>query len=266
MFIVNYFKRGFQFSKIFEKPLTFNYKIIIYFIFISLLSSFPLNYQIITEDGFRLDFIAQDFINETPDIEIPYTEISMAGVNAENDYMFEHEGIHYYVNVTGLYDETYETPAVILNENHILYDTGDNQLTSQGYEGFGDLTLLHSVNYGSEEDVRFMWETFGASVEGSFSQYIVIYTMGTNIMVQLFIQFVFVIFLMLVLRLFKYGLSTFMTYKESIVFIIIMMTMPAVVSAIVAFIEPVFASVIYQLLVGVTIMIVMLKFGRKHYQ
>ena len=57
-----------------------------------------------------------------------------------------------------------------------------------------------------------------------------------------------------------------MTYQESVVFIILMMTMPAVVSAFVAFIEPVFANVIYQLLVGVTIMIVMLKFGRKHYQ
>ncbi|MGA0351299.1 MAG: DUF1189 family protein [Acholeplasmataceae bacterium] len=266
MFLVEYFKRGFQFSKIFEKPLIFNYKIIIYFILLSLLSAFPLNYQIISEDGFRLDFIAQDFQNAIPDITIPYTEVSMAGVVSDEDYTFVHEGIHYYVNVLGSYDQDYETPAVILNRDLIIYDDGDNSLESQGYQGFSDLMLLHRVNYGSEEDNILLWETFGASIEGSFSAYIIVYTMATNIMVQLFIQAVFVVFLMFVLRLFKYGLSTFMTYQESVVFIILMMTMPAVVSAFVAFIEPVFANVIYQLLVGVTIMIVMLKFGRKHYQ
>ena len=265
MFLIDYFKRGFQFSKVFEKPFELNVKIIIYFMLLSMLSAFPLNYQIIQEDGFRLDFIAQDFKDALPDVTIPYTEISMAGVVSNDDYTFMHEGIHYYVNLSGIYDDVYETPAVIFTVDHIVYDTGENTLVSQGYQGFRDLLLLHNVNYGSEEDKTFIWETFGDSIEASFSAYITLYTMATNVMVQLFIQAIFVVFLMFVLRLFKFGLSTFMTYQESVVFIILMMTMPAVVSAVIAFIEPVFANVIYQMLVGVTIMIVMLKYGRKHY-
>ncbi len=266
MFLVQYFKRGFQFSKIFETPLILNVKLVIYFLLLTFFSSFPLNYQIIREDGFRLDFIAQDFIDAEPDVFIPYTEISMAGVSTDEDYMFIHEGIHYYVNLNHTYHETYQTPAVILGPDNILYDNGNNQLISQGYRGFSDLILLHSVNVGSSEDNALIWQAFGSGIEASYGSYIVIYTMMTNVFVQLLIQSVFVIFLMLVLRLFKYGLSTYMTYKESIVFIILMMTMPSVVSIFVGLIEPVFANVIYQLLVGLTIMIVMLKYGRKHYQ
>ena len=265
MFLIQYFKRGFQFSKVFEKPLILNVKIIFYFLLLTFFSSFPLNYQIIREDGFRLDFIAQDFMDAEPNVVIPYTEISMAGVRSDEDYTFTHEGINYYVNLNNTYDETYQSPAVIMGPDNILYDNGNNQLLSQGYRGFSDLILLHSVNVGSSEDNAIIWQAFGSGVEASFGPYIVIYTMMTNVLVQLLIQSVFIIFLMLVLRLFKYGLSTYMSYKESIVFIILMMTMPSVVSILVGLIEPVFANVIYQLLVGLTIMIVMLKYGRKHY-
>jgi hypothetical protein len=45
-----------------------------------------------------------------------------------------------------------------------------------------------------------------------------------------------------------------------------MMTLPAVLSVVIAVIEPVFASVIYQFMVGIVIMIVMLKYGRKYYR
>lgn len=265
MFLIRYFKRGFQFSKIFEKPLILDYKIIIYFILITFFSAFPLNYQILREDGFRLDFIAQDFMDGGPTVTIPYTQVSYAGVTTDSDYTFVHEGVNYYINTQGTFNENYVTPAVFLNEDNIIYDTGDNQLTSQSYEGFSDLILLHSVNVGSDEDNILIWQAFGSGIEASFGSYIRIYTMATNVMVQLLIQFVFVLFLMFVLRLFKYGLSNFMTYSESVVFIILMMTMPAVISIIVGLIEPVFANVIYQLLVGLTIMIVMLKYGRKHY-
>ncbi len=57
-----------------------------------------------------------------------------------------------------------------------------------------------------------------------------------------------------------------MTYQESLTFIIWMMTLPAVLSVVIAFVEPVFASVIYQFMVGIVIMIVMLKYGRKYYR
>jgi hypothetical protein len=85
-------------------------------------------------------------------------------------------------------------------------------------------------------------------------------------MVQIVVQSIFVIFLVAVLRLFKFGLSTFMTINESFSFVIMMMTLPAVLSVGIALIEPVFASVLYQFLVGIVVMIVMLKIGRQYYK
>ena len=105
-----------------------------------------------------------------------------------------------------------------------------------------------------------------SAIEASFGSYIIFNALLTNTVIQFVIQFIFIIFLSFVIQLFKYQLSSFMTYQESLTFIIWMMTLPAVLSVVIAFIEPVFASVIYQFMVGIVIMIVMLKYGRKYYR
>ena len=58
MFIVQYFKNGFSYEHVFQKLIPINVKVILYFIILTFLTAFPLNYQIILEEGFRLDFIA----------------------------------------------------------------------------------------------------------------------------------------------------------------------------------------------------------------
>jgi maltodextrin utilization protein YvdJ len=263
MFMITYFKHSFDFIHIFEHLKPLNIKLIIYFLFISLISAFPLNYQVVSENGFRLNFIEEDFNGEFPIIdEFPCT-FSYAGMNCDEPFMF------LYKDITYVFDQ--ESPAdssevMLFNQNNITYIKDGITLQSRGYEGFSDTLDMHVIIFGDREDIEDAFNLFASGVEQSFGSYIVLYTLFTNIMVQIVIQSIFVLFLVFVLRLFKFGLSTFMTINESFSFVIMMMTLPAVLSVGIALIEPVFASVLYQFLVGIVIMIVMLKIGRKHYK
>lgn len=265
MFFYNFFKWSFQYSRVLQRLIKFNYKVLIYFLFVSMLSAFPLNYNIVKENGFRIDFIEQSFIESSPNIKIPYCTISGAGMMCEEDFTFKHGEINYYINLNKSF-EKFDYPAIIINQYNIIYKDETNELSSDKFSGFGDVLNLNSINYGSEQDSYNIWLEFGTGIEESFSQYVIVFTLLTNLVVHFLIQVIFVIFLIIVLRLFRIGLSRFMSVSESITFVVWMMTMPSVLSLFVAFIEPVFASVIYQFLVGISIMIVMLKYGRKFYK
>ncbi|NDB56041.1 hypothetical protein EB155_08570, partial [archaeon] len=117
MFLYRYFKHGFDYPNVFKKLIPINSKVILYFIILTFLTAFPLNYQIIREEGFRLDFIAESFQQSFPSNTID-CEISFAGIVCEDDVYFQHEGVTYYIET---YDssKTYDTQSVILTHDKI---------------------------------------------------------------------------------------------------------------------------------------------------
>lgn len=264
MFIIQYFKNGFSYEHVFQKLIPINIKVILYFIILTFLSAFPLNYQIIREEGFRLDFIAENFNTSVPNVMID-CEVSFAGINCQEDVTFTHQNVTYYIET---YEESkaYEERSIILSNDRIYYLQGDNILESRGYQGFSDTLDMGLLIFSDQVEKETLWQSFGEGIEASFGPYIIFNALLTNTVIQFVIQFIFILFLSLVLQLFKYQLSSFMTYSESLTFIVWMMTLPAVVGVGIALFEPVFASVIYQFLVGIVIMIVMLKYGRKYYR
>jgi maltodextrin utilization protein YvdJ len=263
MFIIQYFKNGFSYEHVFQRLIPINFKVVLYFIILTFLSAFPLNYQIIREEGFRLDFIAESFNTSIPDVLID-CEVSFAGINCEEEVTFHHQNVNYYVQT---YDEskTYQERSIILSHDRIYYLQGNSILESRGYQGFSDTLDMGLLIFSDQVEKEALWQAFGEGIEGSFGPYIIFNALLTNTVIQFVIQFIFILFLSFVLQLFKYQLSSFMTYSESLTFIVWMMTLPAVVGVGIALFEPVFASVIYQFLVGIVIMIVMLKYGRKYY-
>lgn len=263
MFIIQYFKNGFSYEHVFKRLIPINFKVIFYFIILTFLSAFPLNYQIIREEGFRLDFIAESFNTSIPNIVMD-CEVSFAGIACNEAVMFTHQEITYYIEI---FDDnkTYANRSIILSLERIYYLQGENSLQSRGYQGFSDTLDMGLLIFSDQVEKETLWQAFGQGIEASFGPYIIFNALLTNTVIQFIIQFIFIIFLSFVLQLFKYQLSTFMTYMESLTFIVWMMTLPAVLAVFIAFFEPVFASVIYQFLVGIVIMIVMLKYGRKYY-
>jgi maltodextrin utilization protein YvdJ len=263
MFIIQYFKNGFSYQHVFQRLIPINVKVVLYFIILTFLSAFPLNYQIIREEGFRLDFIAESFNTSIPDVAID-CEVSFAGINCQEDVTFTHQNVTYYIET---YDESkaYEERSIILSNDRIYYLQGQNILESRGYQGFSDTLDMGLLIFSDQVEKEALWQAFGEGIEASFGPYIIFNALLTNTVIQFVIQFIFIIFLSFVVKLFKYQLSSFMTYSESLTFIVWMMTLPAVLAVGIALFEPVFASVIYQFLVGIVIMIVMLKYGRKYY-
>lgn len=264
MFLIEYFKNGFSYEHVFQRLIPINIKVIVYFIILTFLTAFPLNYQIIREEGFRLDFIAESFNSTIPEVVID-CEVSFAGISCDEDTSFVHQNITYYIET---FDENkvYEQRSIILSNDRIYYLQGNSILESRSYQGFSDTLDMGLLIFSDQEEKEALWQSFGEGIEGSFGPYIILNALLTNTVIQFVIQFIFIIFLSFVLQLFKYQLSYFMTYAESLTFIVWMMTLPAVVGVGIALFEPVFASVIYQFLVGIVIMIVMLKFGRKFYR
>ena len=264
MFLIQYFKNGFAYEHVFQRLIPINIKVVVYFIILTFLTAFPLNYQILREEGFRLDFIAESFQSSIPS-DMMDCQVSFAGISCEEDITFTHQGVTFYVET---YDENkvYDERSIVLSDDHIYYIQGENILQSSGYQGFSDTLDMGLLVFSNQEEQEALWQAFGEGIEASFGPYIILNALLTNTVIQFVIQFIFIIFLSFVLQLFKYQLSTFMTYKESLTFIVWMMTLPAVLAVGIALIEPVFASVIYQFMVGIVIMIVMLKFGRKYYR
>ena len=115
-----------------------------------------------------------------------------------------------------------------------------------------------------EDDARTeAFQSFALSVEASFSRYIVLYSVITNTMVNMFIQLAFILLLALVLQLFRFGYQHFMSYIDGVKFVILSMGLPTLIGLIVGLYQPAFGSVFFQLSMGLTVMIVMLKYGKK---
>lgn len=266
MFIIRLFKQSFQFRTIFEVIKPINIQIIIYFIFISLISAFPLNYQIIRENGFRLDFIVEDFNQSKPNLVTFPCSFQASGMTCDDDFSFTHQGIDYVFVVDEVVDVSIYQEALLFDETGITYVKEGLSLNSNGYQGFFETLDMSQIRFLDPLDNALLYDSFAQHIEQSFSPYVIVYTLFTNTMIHIFVQMIFIVFLMAVLRLFKYNLSRFMTVSESFSFVVMMMTLPAALSVMVALVEPVIASVVYQFLVGIVILIVMLKIGRKYYQ
>lgn len=263
--MVRYLKASFQFDRLLSHSGEKFYKIFLYFLFLSLVYLLPMNLLIVRESGWRIDFIHQDFIDETPTWDMP------AGCRIELDRFFcdintktilTHQDVTYIFNGTTA-DLDLAEKQMIFTEDHIIYSDGKgNQMNSQGYEGFESFNT-NSFNL-LEDDARIeAFQTFALSVEGSFSRYIVLYSVITNTMVNMFIQFTFILLLALVLQLFRFGYQHFMSYIDGVKFVILSMGLPTLIGLFVGLYQPAFGSVFFQLSMGLTVMIVMLKYGKK---
>lgn len=266
MFIAKYLKYSFDFPKLlthFDQKL---HKIIIYFIFLSLVYLLPMNIMIVRENGWRIDFIHQDFMDEIPTWNLPENckiEMNRLLCSDTSSYTFNHQNVEYIFNGNET-DLNLNVKQIILTKENILYADGrGNKMISRGYEGFETLNF-NTFNLLSDVEKETAFKSFAMSIESSFSPWIVLYSLLMNTLVNVFIQFIFVLALGLILQLFRFGYQSFPTYIEGLKFIVLAMGLPVLIGLIVGIIQPAFGSVFFQLFMGVTIMIVMIKYGKEY--
>ncbi|PKK93628.1 MAG: hypothetical protein CVV61_03695 [Tenericutes bacterium HGW-Tenericutes-6] len=269
MFLVRFFKTSFQFSKMFEKLEDKFWKYIIYFILLGLIAVFPLNYLIVQEQGWRLDFIEESFREETPDWVLPETcniRNQKLQCTIDESYIFTHDGITYYINYQS---DTFDTTKkqVYLLTDQIVYTNGEGAtMVGYGYSGFEEDLNFRSINLMQTDDKALAFIDFGQSLERSFGAYIVFYTVLTNTFITIALNLVFLLLLSLVMQLFRFGFSTYFKYIDSLKFLIYTMGIPALLSFIIGFIEPTFSPVFFQFGMGISTMINMLVNGKKAFK
>lgn len=224
-----------------------------------------MNYLIVREAGWRIDFIQQDFLVDTPIWDLPEgctINLNRFYCDDNTKTVLTHKDVTYIFNGTKTDVSKTVKQMIFTNENIIYSDGLGHQMTSNGYEGFNYFSSnSFNLETGDSRDAAFL--ELAKNVEASFNQYIVLYAVMTNTAVNIFIQFMFILMLALVLQLFRFGYQTFFSYLDGVKFVMLAMGLPTIISLIIGLLQPSFGSVFFQLTMGLTVMIVMLKFGRK---
>lgn len=265
MFLVKYFMYSFQFDTLltrFNEKLS---KLFIYFILLSLVAVFPMNYLIVKEHGFRLDFIEQDFLESTPNWDLPANciiEVNRLTCTDADKTVLTHQDITYIFNGTKS-DMNQSKKQVVFTNNQIIYTDGEGNQMSGSYRGFTETFNFNAFNLLDSAEQQEALMGFAESVEKSFSRYTILFTVLTNTFVSILVQFAFVLLLGIVLQLFRFGYQSFPSYFDGLKFVILSMGLPTIIGFIIGIFIPSFGSVFYQLAMGLTIMIVMLKYGKQ---
>lgn len=268
MFVYRYFKAGFNFPKLLTikgEPL---YKVLIYFIFLTLIANFPLTWLAYENSGSKLNFIHENITNPIPNWDnLPNASIkNVGGLLLENNELviLEHNNYRYVFGDTSNYSPEKGYHTVIFLKDYIkYYDNNLNTLESKGYSGFTITLKFNEINLANNDDKIVLYKQFGEGIEKSFSNYIVLYTVIRNQMVQTFATIIMVLFLSLIIQLFRFAHSNFLSYKDGLNFVFISSTLPSILSMIFGVILPGFAPLVFNLTLSMIVMIVLLVYSRK---
>lgn len=270
MFLLNYFKYAFQFDRFFEHAKEKWWKVLIFFFLVSLISIFPMNLLIVQEDGWRLDFIEESFKTETPNWDLPDDcSITAKKLVCQSDetYSFEHQGITYIINHQDDDFSNITEKQVLLMEDKVVYANGEgNHMIGYNYNGFESDVSFRSLNLATGIDRDIMYQDFGRQLETSFGSYIILYTILVNVTTTIGLYAFFILIMSLVIQLFRFGYTTFMTFGQTMKMVVFAMGVPSLVAFVVGFLEPSFSPVVFQFGVGIIIMVVMLKYGKKTFK
>ncbi|WP_025724812.1 DUF1189 family protein [Acholeplasma granularum] len=270
MFLVSYFKMGFQFPKLLENSRKVSFiKVFIYFILLTFIANFPLTWLTFEEQGSRINFIEENINSNIPNwTNLPPGMISSGGINESilNGSSYTNGDFIYYFGYNEQINELIDKNIIIFHTDHIEYlHTDGAKLISDGYSGFKDQILLSQLNYSDGLERTEIYNLFARSIEKSFSTQIILYTTLRNQTIQFVAFFIYIVILSIIIQLFRFGFQNFLSFKEGLIFIILSSTLPSVLSLIFGLILPGFAPVVYNLSLGITVMLILLIFSRKNF-
>ncbi|MBN3490353.1 DUF1189 family protein [Acholeplasma equirhinis] len=268
MFLVRYFRYGFNIPKLLTHRGESLLKTVIYYLLLVSFMNFPLTILGYQNEQQTINFIRENMTTETPD----WTTLPQGSMNSLTGFTSSHADGRYfeidnYIYIFG-YNENIDYPTeknqIIFYETHIRYiDTNGSFLDSDGYYGFKTTINLNELNFSIGEERDLLFQTFAQSIESSFSTYIILFVTLRNQLFQFIASILFVLLLSGIIQIYRFGFAKFLTYKDSINFLIFASTIPAVLSMILGLILPGFASVVFNLALGLIVMITLLFFARK---
>lgn len=268
MFLVNYFKYAFDFPNIIGKRKEPFIKVFIFFILLILLSNLPHVYTIVVNEGWAISFVEESFKQETPafqTFELPsHMSIHYYGLETSDDL----EHIIYYGDYMFVFnaqsEHTTDLQQVLLKQDEIIYIDSEGHQLVGSYRGFSEVYDFDSVMLDASN-----WQSnmmlFASNIEAGFSQYIILYSLLTYTGVQLLTTMILIAVLGLILQMFRFGHSYFMTYFEGLKMLVFTLPIPVIIGFIVGFFMDSLTPFIVQFGMGMITMLVMMKFGKYHF-
>ncbi|MFA7417621.1 MAG: DUF1189 family protein [Acholeplasma sp.] len=268
MFLVKYFKMGFRYPQLIENSRHVNLlKIIIYFLLLTFIANFPLTWLTFEQQGSRINFIEQNMTEFIPNwTNLPATTITTGGI--PESYLDGSSYINgdfiYFFGYDASIESLKDLNIVIFHKDFIQYiDMDGATIRTPNYQGFETPIMLSQLNISTGDERNEIFSLFAQSVEKSFSDQIIFYTVIRNQMIQFIATFIYIIVLSFIIQLFRFGFQKFLSYKEGLQFIILSATLPSVLALIFGLILPGFAPVVFNLVLGLVVMLVLLIFSRK---
>lgn len=280
MFLVRIFRDSFIFNRVLKLRYEAFWKLGIYFIIISLISLFSFNFTNLRTGGWKLGFVENILLLEKNyDKQLPssITIRKLSGVNStDGDQLLFYENnegkiirFWFVTNesedfVNTIIDLTAE--QLIFTNKRTYYVKGDGKgLMIGSYQNFPEEISFETINTLPDNERRVQLTILAETIEKSFGRQNAFFTIVTFSSVQLALYVVLVLLLALVLQLFRFVYVDYMSYIDGVKIVVSTMTIPSVISFIIGFFTHALTPVIVQLGLGIILMLIMIKYGKKEF-
>lgn len=280
MFLVRIFRDSFIFNRVLKLRYEAFWKLGIYFIIISLISLFSFNFTNLRTGGWKLGFVENILLLEKNyDKQLPssITIRKLSGVNStDGDQLLFYENnegkIIRFWFVTNESEDFVNTnidltaEQLIFTNKRTYYVKGDGKgLMIGSYQNFPEEISFETINTLPDNERRVQLTILAETIEKSFGRQNAFFTILTFSSVQLALYVVLVLLLALVLQLFRFVYVDYMSYIDGVKIVISTMTIPSVISFIIGFFTHALTPVIVQLGLGIILMLIMIKYGKKEF-
>ena len=280
MFLVRIFRDSFIFNRVLKLRHEAFWKFGIYFIIISLISLFSFNFTNLRTGGWKLGFVENILLQEKNyDKQLPssITIRKLSGVNStDGDQLLFYENnegkIIRFWFVTNEGEDFVNTnidltaEQLIFTNKRTYYVKGDGKgLMIGSYQNFPEEISFETINTLPDNERRVQLTILAETIEKSFGRQNAFFTIITFSSVQLALYVVLVLLLALVLQLFRFVYVDYMSYIDGVKIVISTMTIPSVISFIIGFFTHALTPVIVQLGLGIILMLIMIKYGKKEF-
>ena len=280
MFLVRIFRDSFIFNRVLKLRYEAFWKLGIYFIIISLISLFSFNFTNLRTGGWKLGFVENILLLEKNyDKQLPssITIRKLSGVNStDGDQLLFYENnegkIIRFWFVTNESEDFVNTnidltaEQLIFTNKKTYYVKGDGKgLMIGSYQNFPEEISFETINTLPDNERRVQLTILAETIEKSFGRQNAFFTIVTFSSVQLALYVVLVLLLALVLQLFRFVYVDYMSYIDGVKIVISTMTIPSVISFIIGFFTHALTPVIVQLGLGIILMLIMIKYGKKEF-
>ncbi len=265
MFIIKYFKNTlYSLKGIYRFKDEKGYKIMLYFLLMSLISLLPHNLTIIQENGFKMGFISEGYNDSNKEqlYNSSLIKIGKAGLRVEDTFKleeYEFDTFKLVIDYNDEYEVTDDT-TLILKKYTTEYHS-NNSMMYGDYNSFEDDIYIANLMFDDN-----VYMSLFTNLEKAFYPYITLFSLLVNTTANIAMYLLMILLMGIILGFLKYKYSSYLSYKEIVKILVLSMTLPSVVVFIIGLFGGfAFTPVIMNFMIGGIGVLTILKVGKNNF-